>query len=150
MKIFLIVSAALVVFAVSLVAHAVDVYTGETEEELNAQMVVRCHYQMGEFGNAGVHACIQNERDARLALAGYPDELEGIVAQCYRTMRLAGWGKVKMCTDTDVAARDALASYATKYPDIVATCEEKLGKFGHNEVKQCADEQIAKQAQSGD
>jgi len=150
MKFRLMVAAALGVFALPNLAGAVDVYTGETEQELNAQMVVRCQYQMGEFGNAGMHACVRSEREARVALAGYPDELRDIVGRCYRVMRMAGWDSVKLCSDRDVSARDALASYSTKNTDIVATCQENVGEFGHDQVKQCADKQIAKQTGSSD
>lgn len=150
MKFRLMVAAALGVFALPNLAGAVDVYTGETEQELNAQMVVRCQYQMGEFGNAGLHACIASEREARAALADYPDELADIVGRCYLTMRMAGWDSVKLCSDRDVSARAALASYSRKYADIVAMCQKDVGEFGHDEVKQCADKHIAKQTESRD
>ena len=150
MKFRLMVAVALGVIVLPNLAGGVDVHTGETEQELNAQMVVRCQYQMGEFGNAGMHACIRSEREARAALADYPNELGDIVGRCYRTMRMAGWDSVKLCSDTDVSARAALASYSTKYTDIVAMCQESAGEFGHDQVKQCADQQIAKQTESSD
>lgn len=150
MKFRLMVAVALGVIALPNLAGAVDVHTGETEQELNAQMVVRCQYQMGEFGNAGLHACIKSEREARVALAGYPDELGDIVGRCYRMMRMAGWDSVKLCSDRDVSAQAALVSYSTEYTDIVAMCQENVGEFGHDQVKQCADKQIAKQTESSD
>ena len=150
MKFRLMVAAALGVCVLPNLADAVDVHTGETEQELNAQMVVRCHYQMGEFGNAGLHACVRSEREARVALADYPDELEDIVGRCYRAMRVAGWDSVKLCSDRDIAAQAALASYSTEYTNVVATCQENVGEFGHDQVKQCVDKQIAKQTGSGD
>jgi len=148
MKFRLMVAATLAVFALPNLAGAVDVYTGQTEQELNAQMVVRCQYQMGEFGNAGLHACINSEREARVALADYADELEGIVGRCYRTMRMAGWASVKQCSDRDASARAALESYSIEYTDIVAMCKENVGEFGHDQVKQCVDKQIAKRTGS--
>lgn len=150
MKFRLMVAVALGVIALPNLAGAVDVHTGETEQELNAQMVVRCQYQMGEFGNAGLHTCIKSEREARVALAGYPDELGDIVGRCYRMMRMAGWDSVKLCSDRDVSAQAALVSYSTEYTDIVAMCQENVGEFGHEQVKQCADKKIAKQTESSD
>ena len=43
MKFRLMIAAALGVCVLPNLADAVDVHTGETEQELNAQMVVRCH-----------------------------------------------------------------------------------------------------------
>ena len=71
-------------------------------------MVLRCQYQMGEFGSAGFDACIQSERAARTALADYPDEFEDIIRRCYRTVGKGGWDMVKRCSDADAAAGDAL------------------------------------------
>jgi hypothetical protein len=150
MKFRLMVAAALGVVVLPNLAGAVDVHTGVTEQELNAQMVVRCQYQMGEFGNSGMHACIRSEREARVALADYPDELGDIVGRCYRLMRMAGWDSVKLCSDRDVSAQAALVLYSTEYTDIVAMCQENVGEFGHDQVKQCADKQIAKQTESSD
>lgn len=100
--------------------------------------------QMGEFGNAGMHACVRSEREARVALADYPDELGDIVGRCYGAMRVAGWDSVKLCSDRDIAAQAALASYSTEYTNVVERCQENVGEFGHDEVKQCVDKQIAK------
>ena len=150
MKFRLMLAVAVGVIVLPNLAASAEVHTGETEEELNFQMVVRCQYQLGEFGNAGMHACIRGEREARAALADYPDELTDIVGRCYRTMRMAGWDSVKLCTDRDVSARAALASYSSKYADIVATCQENVGGFGDDQVKQCADKKIAKQTESSD
>jgi len=150
MKFGLMVAVALSVLALPNLSAAVEVYTGETDAELNIQILLRCQYQMGEFGNAGMHVCVKSEQEARAALAGYPDELGGIVGRCYRTMRMAGWDSVKMCSDKDIAARDALSLYSGKYKSIVDMCREKVGKFGHDQVKQCADEEIAKQTESSD
>ena len=150
MKVRLMVAFALGAIVLPNLAVSVEVHTGETEEELNFQMVVRCQYQSGEFGNAGMHACISGEREARAALADYPDELADIVGRCYRAMRMAGWDSVRLCSDRDASARTALASYSTKYTDIVATCQENVGEFGDDQVKQCADQKIAKQTVSSD
>ena len=138
-----------VVLGISLVPNAsiaVELSTGgKSEAELNTEMVVRCQYQMGEFGNEGIQVCIEGEREARVALAGYPDELEDIVKRCYRAMRKAGWGMVQTCSDRDIAARDKLESLSAEYPEIVEQCTDKMGAQGYDRVKRCAVKMIAQQ-----
>jgi len=151
MKFHLIVVVALGIGLLPNSSIAVKINTGgKSEAELNSEMVIRCQYRMGEFGNEGVDTCVKAEREARVALADYPDEFEDIVRRCYREMSQAGWDMVQMCSDKDAAARDALESYPAEHEDIVDACTDEFGRGGYHRVKRCADKQIAERQGTGD
>ncbi len=74
------------------------------EEDLRADIVYRCYYQMGEFGTEGVGACVKGELSAMQALKTYPQEVSEIVQRCTRRLEPVGWEMVKLCADRDIAA----------------------------------------------
>ena len=116
---------------------------GKTEAELNSETVIRCQYQMGEFGNVAINICIEADREARKLLAGYPDEVADIVRRCNRVMYKAGWSMIKSCSDNDIAARDALKNYPERHAEIIEACRASEGRYGDFKVQKCVDKQIA-------
>ena len=74
------------------------------EEDLMADIVYRCYYQMGEFGAAGVEVCVKGELSAMQALKMYPQEASEIVQRCTERLEPIGWEMVKSCADRDIAA----------------------------------------------
>lgn len=117
---------------------------GDTkEEDLRADIVYRCHYQMGEFGAEGVDACVKGDLSAMQALKAYPQQAGEIVQRCTRQAHIIGWELAKSCVDKDVAAESALAGYAEKHAVVLERCRSKFGGRGPARVKACADEQIA-------
>jgi hypothetical protein len=74
------------------------------EEDLRADIVYRCYYQMGEFGAEGVEACVEGELSAMQALKTYPQEASEIVQRCTKRLEPIGWEMVKSCADRDIAA----------------------------------------------
>jgi hypothetical protein len=130
--------------ALPLTCAAVELNTGgKTEAELNAEMVVRCQYQMGEFGNVAIGIGVESEREARKLLATYPEEVASIVRRCNRVMEKAGWSMIKTCSDKDIAARDALAQYPAQHAETIEACRAREGRYGHAKVKRCVDDQLA-------
>lgn len=94
---FLLTSAVLRTFPVS----AAD---ATKEEDLKAEIVYRCHYQMGEFGTEGVRVCVDGELSAMKALSAYPQQAGEIVQRCTRHVQITGWELAKVCVDKDIAA----------------------------------------------
>jgi len=130
--------------AVPLTCVALELNTGgKTEAELNTEMVVRCQYQMGEFGNVAIGICVDAEREARKVLATYPEEVASIVRRCNRVMYKAGWSMIKTCSDKDIAARDALEKFPARHADTIEACQASEGRYGYAKVKRCVDERLA-------
>ena len=128
---------------------AVELDTGgKSEAELNSEIVIRCQYQMGEFGSEAIDACVKDERKARELLADYPDEVADIVKRCNRVMRKAGWSMIKNCSDRDIAALEALREYPQQHTDAIEACFSELGRYGYDKVKRCADARIAEEGAS--
>jgi hypothetical protein len=74
------------------------------EEDLKAEIVYRCHYQMGEFGAEGVRVCVDGELSAMKALSAYPQQAGEIMQRCTRHVQIIGWELAKSCVDKDIAA----------------------------------------------
>ena len=127
-------------------ASAVELGRGsETDADINAEIVIRCHYQVGEFGAAAVQMCVETEHVARNALAEYPEENADIVLLCVRNMYDVGWGMIRSCADNNIAADAALRTYPPEHGDIIKACRDKVGPDRHVEVKTCVDEMLAGQ-----
>jgi len=117
----------------------------ETDADINSEIIVRCHYQLGEFGIAAVNMCIETEHMARKAIAEYPEESADIVLLCVRMMYDVGWGMIKTCADNNIAADAALRTYSPEHEDIIRACRNKIGPYRHADVKKCVDGQLAGQ-----
>jgi hypothetical protein len=113
------------------------------EEDLRAEIVYRCHYQMGEFGAEGVDVCVKGDLSAMQALKTYPQQAGEIVQRCTRQVHIIGWELAKSCVDKDIAAESALAGYAEKHAMVLERCRAKFVGRGPARVKACVDEQIA-------
>jgi hypothetical protein len=144
MKILTTVTCALVAMSLFTSAYSVELNTGgKGQAEVNREIVIRCQYQLGEFGNVAINMCVESEKQALKELADYPDEVADIVSRCNRVMEKGGWGMIKRCSDMDIAAKSALLDYPERYEQVIAECRGKVGRYGHNEVKKCVDEQVA-------
>ena len=127
-------------------ASAVELGSGtQTDADITGEIVIRCHYQVGEFGAAAVQMCVETERVAREALAQYPEESADIVLLCVRNMYDVGWGMIRACADNNIAADAALQTYPPEHGDIIRACQAKIGPNRYVEVKTCVDEMIAGQ-----
>jgi hypothetical protein len=120
-----------------------------SEEDLREEIVLRCHYDMGEFGVEGVRLCIDADNAALSALSAYPDRAKAIVSRCTRQMQMRGWAMVKLCVDQDLAAEDALRRYAEQHKAVIESCQVQVGIQGPAKVKACADRQISAESGAG-
>ena len=125
-------------------SHALELGSGkETDADINSEIILRCQYQLGEFGLATVNACIETEHNARKALSGYPEETADIVGRCIRSRYDVGWEMIKKCADNDIAADAALRVYSPEHEDAIRACRDKIGQDRHAEVKKCVDGLLA-------
>ena len=83
---------------------AVSAADNTKEEDLRADILYRCYYQMGEFGAEGVDTCVKGELSAMQALKMYPQEASEIVQRCTERLEPIGWEMVKSCADREIAA----------------------------------------------
>lgn len=124
-------------------AWAVDVSVPQRrEEDVNADIVTRCYYEMGEFGNAGLDMCVQSEKKQRETLAAYPDDTEQVVRRCIVDFYIGGWQRIRSCVDADLAAEKALKMYSAEHAAVIANCMRRLDFSGYAAVKTCVDEQL--------
>ncbi|MCW5604783.1 MAG: hypothetical protein KIS79_13910 [Burkholderiales bacterium] len=86
-------------FAAAGTAMAAGIPTDKAE--LTQEITLRCVYDMGEFGNDGVQACIRADMAAAETLAGYPPEAKSIVDRCFSTLWSRGYGMVQRCVERD-------------------------------------------------
>lgn len=122
---------------------AVDVSVpNRRDEDVNADIVTRCYYEMSEFGTAGMEMCIEADKKERQALAGYPDDSARIVDRCILRKYLGGWGRIRACVDADIAAREALKLYAPEHAALLAQCLRQYENEGQAAVKACVDVQV--------
>lgn len=128
----------LVAVALCIPVHGV---CGE-EQDLRADVIARCIYHGGEFGNDFVQICIDEDLAAAKALAQYRQKVPEIVGRCSRELQNDGWASVKMCADRDIEAEGALATYAEKDAPVIEECKMKVGKSGPAKVKACVDQLV--------
>lgn len=129
--------AAILVFASLSVGAAIA-----QNDEYDAQIVTGCHFAMGEFGNAGIHMCIDVNRVARKEVEAYPAEYDKYRERCIRRRDL-GWEIVKQCLDDDIAAESALKDYPAEHDALIKACTRDYDHRGPARVKLCIDEYIA-------
>ena len=119
------------------------------DADLREEIVLRCHYEMGEFGVEGVRLCVEADNSALSGLSAYPEAAKAIVSRCTRQMRGNGWAMVKVCVDKDLAAEAALAQYPAEKTAVIELCRAEIGKQGPAQVKACADQRISAEAGPG-
>jgi hypothetical protein len=119
------------------------------DEDLREEIVLRCHYERGEFGVEGVRLCVEEENSALSGLSAYPEAAKEIVSRCTHRMQGNGWAIVKVCVDKDLAAEAALAQYPAEKTAAIELCRAEIGKQGPAKVKACADQRISTEAGPG-
>jgi hypothetical protein len=107
--------------------------------DLNDEAVDRCMLEVGEFGNAMVQTCIEEDLAAAKALTTYPRSARETVARCTELNKPRGWSVIKTCVDREMEADVALDAYAKKNPAVVQKCLDRMGAQGAVKVKECVD-----------
>jgi len=67
--------------------------------DLTQEITLRCMYDMGEFGEAGMQACVQSDLDAVEALKQYPPQAQDLIARCVEAQWTRGYAMVQQCVD---------------------------------------------------
>jgi hypothetical protein len=111
-----------------------------SEEE--SEIIVGCHFSMGEWGQEGIQMCIRENMAVRAEVRAYPEEHQQIVERCARRREL-GWSVVKKCVDDEIAAGPALVAHARAHREKVDWCRERF--FGHSDTRIliCVEQSIA-------
>jgi hypothetical protein len=76
----------------------------QDDAELTQEIVLRCIYDIGEFGEAAVQECMRSERAAAQALEQYPPEVKPIVDRCRERYGVRGYGMTDRCVKRELAA----------------------------------------------
>jgi hypothetical protein len=115
------------------------VLAAEDKADLVQEVTLRCIYDMGEFGDDAVQACMRADLAAAEALTAYPADAQPVVDRCMKTMWTRGYGMVQGCVERDLAAAAALAAYGEDRAEAIRSCEERLSARGAARVKECVD-----------
>ena len=113
------------------------------EPDLKEEIVLRCHYEMGEFGVEAVRGCIEADNAALGALFAYPQQARPTISRCAGQLRGNGWELIRLCVDNDLEAEAALAQYPPEHAGAIDACRTEIGKQGAAKVKACVDQRIA-------
>jgi hypothetical protein len=124
-------------------AHVLD------EPDLKEEIVLRCHYEMGEFGVEAVRNCIESDNAALGALSAYPSPARPIISRCAGQLRGNGWEVIKLCVDKDLKAEAALAQYPPEHAEAIESCRAQIANQGAAKVKACVDQRVAAKRGSG-
>lgn len=141
------ISLALVVATLLVPCHLARALSEDAD--LREEIVLRCHYERGEFGVEVVRLCVEAENSALSDLSAYPEAAKPIVSRCTRQRQGNGWEIVKMCVDNYLAAEAALAQYPVEKAGVIELCRAEVGKQGPAKVKACADQRLSAQGGSG-
>jgi len=82
-RLAVLVAAVMLPFCIALAAQS-------EEADLKEEIVLRCHYEMGEFGVEAVQHCVETENAALQALSAYPEQAKAIVSRCTQDTRGSG------------------------------------------------------------
>ena len=113
------------------------------DPDLKEEIVLRCHYEMGEFGVEAVRNCIEADNAALAAVLAYPKSARPAVARCAGLLRGNGWEVIKACVDKDLEAQAALAHYPPEHAALIDQCRTENAKEGAAKLKMCVDQRIA-------
>jgi hypothetical protein len=122
-----------------LCAPTAAAFGADDKADLVQEVTLRCIYDMGEFGDDAVQACMRADLAAAEALAAYPADAQPIVERCMKTMWTRGYGTVQGCVERDLSAAAALAAYGEEHAEALRSCQERLGARGAARVKECVD-----------
>ena len=117
-----------------------------SESDLKEAIVLRCHYQMGEFGVAAVQHCVEVENAAMKSVSGYPQQAKEIVFRCTQRVQGDGWEVARACIDKDIEAEAALGNYPMEHTAVIESCRAQMGERGPAQVKACVDQRISTQS----
>ena len=118
------------------------IFSVAARADIHEDAVNRCMGEVGEFGDAMVRTCVEQEVSAAKALSSYPRETRETVARCTERLQGRGWSVVKMCVDRDVEADAALAAYGKERAEVVQKCQERMAGQGAARVKECVDREV--------
>ena len=113
------------------------------KSELTQEIYLRCLYDMGEFGDAGLQSCMATDLAAAEALTRYPPEARPVIDRCFDSKWTQGYGSVQACVERDLAGKAALEAYGTQHAQIIQGCREQVGQQGAAAVKRCVDTALA-------
>jgi hypothetical protein len=119
------------------------------EPDLKEEIIIRCHYEMGEFGVEGVQRCIESDNAALRTLSAYPKQSMPLISRCAGQLRGRGWEMIKVCADRDLEADSALGRYPAERAGLIDACRVEIGKEGAAKVKACVDQRIGGKAPAG-
>jgi hypothetical protein len=123
-------------------AHVLD------EPDLKEEIVLRCHYEMGEFGVEAVRRCIELDNAALAAISAYAEAARPIISRCAGQLRGNGWETIRLCVDKDFEAEAALAQYPPEHAETIDACRAEIANQGGAKVKTCVDQRIAAKRRS--
>ena len=112
----------------------------QSEQDMKAEVVYWCLYQMGEFGPEAVDGCVKEEFAAALALAAYPPSTGAIRSLCDKRAGSRGLGAVRACMDDEIAADAKLQAYPAERAERIAACRARFGTAGSTAVTRCVDD----------
>ena len=112
--------------------------------DVNEDAVNRCMYEVGEFGNAMVQTCVEQDLSAAKQLTTYPRAARETIARCTEKLQLRGWSTVKMCVDKDIEAAAALDALGNEHAAAVQKCQERMAEQGAAKVKECVDREAGR------
>jgi len=70
--------------------------------EITQEVTMRCMYDMGEFGQAGMDACVKADLAAVEALKRYPPEAQPIIDRCFLARWTLGYSMVQQCVNAEL------------------------------------------------
>ena len=70
--------------------------------EITQEIIMRCMYDMGEFGEIGVQACVKADLEAVEALRKYPPEAGRVIDRCFQSQWTRGYAVVRQCVDAEL------------------------------------------------
>ena len=73
--------------------------------EITQEITLRCMYDMGEFGQAGMEACVKADRAAVEALKRYPAEAQPVIDRCFQAKWTLGYSVVQQCVEKELGSR---------------------------------------------
>ena len=113
--------------------------------DLNEDAVNRCMYEVGEFGNAMVQTCVEQDVAAAKQLMTYPRNARESIARCTEKLQLRGWSTVKACVDKELEAGAALDALGSEHAAVLQKCQERMAEQGAAKVKECVDREVSGQ-----
>ena len=116
---------------------------GAARSQVLDEITKRCQAEMGQFGEAMVQACVDQDLTSLRELNNYQEAHTPILERCLFQNRVHGYALVQDCVDRDIAALEAMITYPEKHQTIIKLCDRQKGQYGHAVVKACADQDIA-------